>query len=68
MAVFANDESVHNKFSGFVGVIPENMIISIAMFASEQEAAEYAAERYGDKAEIRKYPASFEFYEALRRH
>ncbi|PKN71227.1 MAG: hypothetical protein CVU54_02055 [Deltaproteobacteria bacterium HGW-Deltaproteobacteria-12] len=64
---FLGDESTHNKFSGYSGVIPENMAIPVALFLSEQEAIQYAAEKYGEYSKIKKYPASSEFSEALRR-
>lgn len=62
------DESIHNKFSGYIGVIPENMTIPIALFLSEREAVQYADEKYGKNAKIKQYPASSEFYEALRQY
>jgi hypothetical protein len=62
----SGDESFHTKFSGYTGVIPENMAVPVTLFLSEQEAIQYASEQYGEKFKIKKYPASSAFCKALR--
>ena len=55
-------EETNNQalFSGYFGVVPENMAIPSAMFLSGVEAKEYA-----DGATVRKYPDVSLFLEAL---
>jgi len=47
-----------NLFSGYFGVLPENMVVPVALFLNESGAQNYAQEQYRDRAIIKKFPTS----------
>lgn len=53
-------ENNKTLFSGYYGVIPQNMTVPKALFLSEEQAIEYAS---GEP--VKKYPASSLLFEAL---
>lgn len=53
------------QFSGYYGIVLENMVIPIALFLSREQAIEWAADTDMKGAEVREYRASSELFALL---
>ena len=54
-----------NLFTGYFGILLENMAVPIALFLDETQARDYAQREYGDKAVVKKFPAFSQWLEVL---